>query len=56
MSIWERVYGSAYIILDFDAFPQNDVVCIIERTLYVDLIYRGVDLSGNLVLDFMRLG
>ena len=56
LRIWDHVFRYGYVILPLDALSQDDVNRINNYTLLMKLVYRGVDSSNNLVVDFIESG
>ena len=53
LHIWDYVFRGGYVILPFRVLSLDDVNRINNYRLIMKLVYRGVDSSNNLVVDFI---
>ena len=51
--LWQSVHRNGYVLIPFDAFPQNDVIRINNRTYFMDFIFKGVDSSSEPIVNYV---
>ena len=50
LTVWEGSKKEFYVLPFDDFFAQNEIIMINNRSMYLDVLLRGIDARGNPIL------